>query len=114
MRPSPRSVIAVSTGSECSAGSPGRCRRQERASSGRLAPHDAHEAHALPRSPTQVVGQAERAPALRHALDLALGRGLAAQLEPALEEHAETRRTDGMAEALESTVGVDRKLAVAV
>ena len=58
----------------------------------------------------QVVGEGQRPVGV----DLPLGRGLAAQLEPGLEEHPQPRRADRVAEALEPAVGVDRQLAVEV
>ena len=76
-------------------------------------PDDAHEADALARRAAQVVGQSER-PSGTHGGDLAVRRSLAAQLEPALEEHAQPGGADRVAEGLEAAVGIDRQLAVAV
>ena len=66
-----------------------------------------------PGAPPRLWVRPERA-ARAHGGDLALGRRLAAQLQPALEEHAQPGGADGVAEALEPPVGVDRQLAVAV
>src|SRR5579862_6339243 len=81
--------------------------------SGPLGTDHADEAHALAGLATEVVGQGQLAAALGDALDLALA-GLLPQLGPALEQHAKARRPDGMAEALEPAVRVDRQLAVEV
>ena len=51
---------------------------------------------------------------VRPLVDLPLGRRFAAQLQPALEEHPQARRADGVSEALESAVRVDRQVAVEV
>src|SRR6185436_7690314 len=76
-----------------------------RASSGA---DDRHEAHAPPRRAAEVVRQPElRAVYLPRP-------GLAAELEPHLVHHAEAARSDGMAEALEPAVGVDRLRTLAV
>jgi hypothetical protein len=58
------------------------------------------------------VRQGERA-AAGDARDLTLA-GLAAELEPALEEHPEPGGADGMAEGLEAAVGIDGQLAIQV
>src|SRR5690606_39996571 len=63
-------------------------------SAGSVAP-DADEAHHLPRVATEVVGEHE--PAL-DGVDLAVVGRLAAQLEPALEQHPQAGRTHGVAE----------------
>src|SRR6202034_4336368 len=78
-----------------------------------LGADDADEADALARRAAQVVGEAQRPPGPDR-VDLALGRCLAPQLEPALEEHAQPRGADGVPEGLEAAVGVDREVAVAV
>src|SRR5947209_14563394 len=84
------------------------------ASSGRgFAAHDADEADALARGTAKVVGEGQLA-AGGNRFDGALGRSLASQLQPALEQHPQSRSTDGVAEGLEATVGVDRELAVEV
>ena len=46
--------------------------------------------------------------------DLAVGRRLAAELQPRLEHHAQARGADRVAEGLEAAVGVDRQVAVEV
>ena len=46
--------------------------------------------------------------------DLALLRRLLAQLQPALEEHAQARGADRVPEGLQPAVGIDRELAVEV
>src|ERR1700686_745557 len=46
--------------------------------------------------PPEVVGEPEGAPALGDRGDLALQRGLAAQLQPALEQHPQPRGADGV------------------
>src|SRR5918996_2658402 len=73
---------------------------------------DADERDALARRAAEVMGESQRA-APAHAGDLALA-GLAAQLQPALEQHAQPRGADRMAEGLQPAVGVDRQLAVEV
>src|SRR3984885_14156721 len=73
----------------------------------------AHEAHALSRGPAQVGGQSH-GPARTDGGDLPVGRSLAAQLQPALEEHAQSRGADRVTETLEATIGVDGELAVAI
>src|SRR5207244_9095198 len=72
----------------------------------------AHERDALARRAAEVVGERELAPA-RDAGDLPLA-GLAAQLQPALEQHPKTGGADGVAEGLEPTVGIDGQLALEV
>src|SRR5215813_5398083 len=79
---------------------------------GMLAPlraDDAHERDALPGRAAEIVREREVAPA-RDAGDLPLAR-LAAQLQPALEQHAQAIRADRMAERFEATVRVDGQLA---
>src|SRR4029453_1851665 len=66
----------------------------------------------LPRRAPEVMGESQL-PAATHTGDLALAR-LAAQLQPALEQHAQPRGADRMAERLEATVGIDRQLTVQV
>src|SRR6185369_5653801 len=87
--------------------------RRPRGRSGRglaaLGADDGDERHALARGAAQVVRQREL-PAPRHAGDLALA-GLAAQLQPRLEQHAQARGPDRVAEGLEPTVRVHRQLA---
>src|SRR5580704_949123 len=78
-----------------------------------LGPDHAHEAHALSRGAAQVVGQ-PHGPARTDAGDLPVGRSLAAQLQPALEEHAQSRSADRVTEALEAPIGVDGEFAVAI
>src|SRR6185312_2189647 len=77
--------------------------RRPRGRSGRglaaLGADDGDERHALARGAAQVVRQREL-PAPRHAGDLALA-GLAAQLQPRLEQHAQARGPDRVAEGLE-------------
>src|SRR5215813_2368040 len=73
---------------------------------------DADERDALARRAAEVMGEGQL-PAAAHAGDLALAR-LAAQLQPALEQHAQPRGADGMAERLEPAVGVHGQLAVEV
>src|SRR3989442_3199366 len=73
---------------------------------GMLAPlraDHAHERDALARRAAEVVGEGELAPA-RDAGDLPLAR-FAAQLQPALEQHAQPRGADRMTERLEAAVG---------
>src|SRR5687767_12837419 len=72
----------------------------------------AHERDALARRAAQVVGERERAPA-RDAGDLPRA-GLAAQLEPALEQHPEARGADRMPERLEPAVRVHGQLPLEV
>src|SRR5688500_636667 len=82
---------------------------------GMLAPlraDHADERHALARRAAQIVSERELAPA-RNAGDLPLAR-LAAQLEPALEQHPEPRGAYRMAERLEPAVGVHGQLALEV
>src|SRR5262245_61300615 len=62
----------------------------------RLGPHHADERHALARRAAQIVGEGELSSA-RDTRDLPLAR-LAPELEPALEEHAQTGSPDRMAE----------------
>src|SRR5690242_16049706 len=79
---------------------------------GMLAPlraDHAHERDAFAGRAAEVVGERKLAPA-RDAGDLPLAR-LAAQLQPALEQHAQPRGTDGMAERLQSAVGIHGQLA---
>src|SRR5262245_10139354 len=78
---------------------------------GLLAPDDADVAHALAGLAAQVVG--EREPLAGDGLDLPFP-GLAAQLQPALEQHPEAGRTDRVTERLEPAVGVHGELAVEV
>src|SRR5436853_284680 len=78
----------------------------------RLRAHDADERHAFPRRPAEIVREGELPPA-RDRGDLALP-GLAAELQPRLEEHPEARSADRMAERLEAAVGVHRQLALEV
>src|SRR5437879_6979700 len=80
---------------------------------GMLAPlraDHAHERDALARRAAEVVGEGELAPA-RDAGDLPLAR-FAAQLQPALEQHAQPRGADRMTERLEAAVGIDGQLAL--
>src|SRR5881296_3410590 len=80
---------------------------------GMLAPlraDHAHERDALARRAAEVVGEGELAPA-RDAGDLPLAR-FAAQLQPALEQHAQPRGADRMTERLEAAHAV-RVLAAA-
>src|SRR3989454_10001660 len=82
---------------------------------GMLAPlraDHAHERDALARRAAEVVGEGELAPA-RDAGDLPLAR-FAAQLQPALEQHAQPRGADRMTERLEAAVGIDGQLALEV
>src|SRR6202041_18939 len=79
------------------------------ASVAEFAADDPDEAHALAGGATEVVRQPE-GPPLGHGGDLALGGRLAAQLQPALEEHPEPGGADRVAEALQPAVGVDRQL----
>src|SRR5688572_22280242 len=82
---------------------------------GMLAPlraDHADERHALARRAAQVVGERELAPA-SDAGDLPLP-GLAAQLQPALEQHPEPRRADRMTERLETSVGIHGQLALEI
>src|SRR5207249_665171 len=71
-----------------------------------LGAHDAHEADALAGGAAEVVGEPERA-TLVDGLDRALGRRLTAELQPALEQHAQARCADRVAERLETAVRVD-------
>src|SRR5438270_7254774 len=73
---------------------------------------DADERDALARRAAEVVGEGQL-PAAADAGDLALA-GLAAQLQPALEEHAQPGGADRVAERLQPAVGVHRQLAVEV
>src|SRR5688500_12054181 len=73
---------------------------------------DADERDALARGAAEVVGEGQLA-AAAHAGDLALAR-LAAQLQPALEQHAQPRGADGVAERLEAAVRIHGQLAVEV
>src|SRR5437868_8033784 len=73
---------------------------------------DADERDALARRAAEVMGEGELA-AAAHAGDLPLAR-LAAQLQPALEQHAQTGGADRMAERLQPAVGIDGQLAVEV
>src|SRR5213593_1465151 len=76
--------------------------------SGTMAPEDGYSADVLVRVAAQVLREA--------AIDLfQLARtGPAVQLLVDLVDHAQPRRTDRMAEALEAAVGLDRQLAVDV
>src|ERR671923_758308 len=78
----------------------------------RLRSDDADERDALARRAAEVMGEGQRA-AAAHAGDLALA-GLPAQLQPALEQHAQAGGADRMAERLEAAVGIHGQLAVAV
>src|SRR6266487_3179550 len=78
----------------------------------RLGAHHADERHALSRRAAQVVRQRQLA-AAGHALDLPLA-GLATELEPALEQHAQARSADRMAERLEPAVGIHGQLALEI
>src|SRR5262249_4392140 len=74
---------------------------------GMLAPlraDDAHERDALPGRAAEIVREREVAPA-RDAGDLPLAR-LAAQLQPALEQHAQARGADRVTERFQSAVGI--------
>src|SRR5438132_8171734 len=73
---------------------------------------DADERDALARRAAEVVGEGQL-PAAADAGDLALA-GLAAQLQPALEEHAQPGGADRVAERLQPAVGIDRELAVEI
>ena len=75
-----------------------------------LGTDDGHERDASARRATEVVGEAQGPVGL----DLTLGGSLATQLEPALEHHAQPGGTDGVAEALQATVGVDGQLTVEI
>src|SRR5256886_14881155 len=82
---------------------------------GMLAPlraDHAHERDAFAGRAAEVVGERERAPA-RDAGDLPLAR-LAAQLQPALEQHPQTGGADRVAERLQPAVGIDGQLALQV
>src|ERR1700735_5366381 len=81
------------------------------AESAGLAAHDGDEGDHLARVAAQVVGHGQASVARG---DLALGWGFAAQLQPALEEHAQARGAHGVSEALQAAVGVDRKVAIEV
>src|SRR5205823_14874087 len=70
---------------------------------------DGDERYALAGRAAQVVGERQ----LLAVVDLALA-GLAAQLQPCLEQHPQARRADGMAERLQATIGVHRQLAVEI
>src|SRR5919108_2533497 len=72
----------------------------------------AHERDALAGRAAEIVGERELAPA-RDAGDLPLAR-LAAQLQPALEQHAQPGGADGMAERLEPAVGIHGQLALEI
>src|SRR5687767_2597454 len=72
----------------------------------------ADERHALARRAAQIVSERELPPA-RDAGNLPLA-GLAAQLQPALEQHPQPRRADRMAERLQPAVRVDGQLALEV
>src|SRR4051794_11238667 len=74
---------------------------------------DADEADALTGRAAEVVREAEGA-ALVDGLDRALRRCLTPQLEPALEQHAQPGRTDGMTERLEPTIRIHGKITVEV
>src|SRR4029453_12180033 len=73
---------------------------------------DADERDALARRAAEVMGESQLA-AATHAGDLALAR-LAAQLQPALEQHAQPRGADRVPERLEAAVGIHRQLAVQI
>src|SRR5262245_26735995 len=77
-----------------------------------LGADDADERHALARRAAEVVREGE-IPAAPHAGDLPLA-GLSPELQPALEQHAQSGGADGMAERLESAVGIHGQLAVEV
>src|SRR5689334_5816852 len=84
-------------------------RRMGNGLAAQLRPQDADEADHLARIATEVVRQREVA--VGHGGDLTVGRRLAAQLQPRLEHHPQAGRADGVAEALQPSVGVDRKVA---
>src|SRR5438445_8868725 len=67
-----------------------------------LASEDRDERHHLAGVPAEVVRERERTVVV----DPALLGGLAAELEPRLEHHAQSRRAHRMAEALQTAVGV--------
>src|SRR5688572_17742128 len=73
---------------------------------------DADERDALARRAAEVMGEGQLA-AAADAGDLALA-GLAAQLQPALEQHAQAGGADRMAERLQPAVGIHGQLAVEV
>src|SRR5689334_1547091 len=82
---------------------------------GMLAPlraDHAHERDTFAGRAAEVVGERELAPA-RDAGDLPLAR-LAAQLQPALEQHAQSRGADRVAKRLEAAVRVHGQLAVEI
>ena len=68
---------------------------------------ETNETHAPGRPPRLCVSPSARI------VELALA-GLAAELQPALEQHPQTAGADRMAEGLQAAVGVDRQLAVEV
>src|SRR5712664_334604 len=73
---------------------------------------DADERDALARRAAEVVGEGQLAAAADGG-DLTLA-GLAAKLQPALEQHAEPGGADRVAERLEAAVGIHRQLAVEI